>query len=236
MAFYWSKHYKHVRKTNIRACRHRFSSLIRGSLKETIHKHYRAAESEECDTVELCNACLSMQQVSAYIDAFPSAIVLQKQKPEDRSMKKKTQQPNTSPPLTTSDRHTGSWTEHLTEAEKRCLDSISCLDPLNYRASWNVLSPCCPGCAIFIPVQPLCSSTCHLHSEFPAADLLTAPEREGSHNTSSKEEVYLYCSCCYVPLLMVLSILVQLKLTFVGTNHSPSYSGAQYNQSIKVQA
>lgn len=72
-----------------------------------------------------------------------------------------------------------------TKGEKRAshLDSISLLDPLNSQASWNVLSPCCPGCAIFIPVQPLCSSTCHLHSELPAADLLTASERQGSHVT-----------------------------------------------------
>lgn len=96
-------------------------------------------------------------------------------------------------------------------AENRHLDSISCLDPLNSRASWNVLSPCCPGRAIFIPVQPLCSSTCHLHSELPAADLLTASEREGSHNSSAGGEVYWYSlhtvfSCHYVPLLMEGSI------------------------------
>lgn len=61
----------------------------RASEKETIHKHYTAAESEECDTIELCNTCLSLQQVSANIDAFPSAIVLQKQKPEAHSLEEK---------------------------------------------------------------------------------------------------------------------------------------------------
>lgn len=165
-------------------------SYWRGSEEETIHKHYTAAESEECDTIELCNTCLSLQQVSANIDAFPSAIVLQREKPEDHNLEKKNSSPTPLP---------HSQTEHLTKAEKRRLDSISCLDSLNYQASWNVLSPCCPGGAIFIPVQPLCSSTCHLHSVLPEADLLTASEREGSHNTSSKEEVYLCCSCHYVP-------------------------------------
>lgn len=54
--------------------------------KETIHKHDTAAESaKERDTVELCQASLSTQQLFANIDAFPSAIVLQKQ-PEDHSL------------------------------------------------------------------------------------------------------------------------------------------------------
>lgn len=82
------------------------------------------------------------------------------------------------------------------KAEKRHLDSISCLDPLNYPASWNILSPCCPACAIFIPVQPLCSSTCHLHSELPAVDLLTASEREGSHNSSAGGKVLIQPTRC----------------------------------------
>lgn len=52
-------------------------------------------------------------------------------------------------------------------AENRHLDSIFGLDLLNYWASWNILSPFCPGCAIFIPLLTLCSSTCHLQSDEP---------------------------------------------------------------------
>lgn len=112
------------------------------------------------------------------IDAFPSAIVLPKQKPEDHSPTSPSLPHTSQPVIDTLTRGMNT----STKAEKRHLDSIACLGPLNSGASWNVLSPCCPGRAIFIPVQPLCSSTCHLHSELPAVDLLTASEPEGIHS------------------------------------------------------
>lgn len=130
MTFLWNQPHKLFRKTNTRTSRHKFSSLIRvteGNHTQTLHS------SSQTRSVTLLNSAtsLSLLQASANIEAFPSAIVLQKQKPEDHSFekKKKTAAQHLSPS------HTDSWTEHLTKAERRCLDSISCLDPLNYQAS-----------------------------------------------------------------------------------------------------
>lgn len=82
--------------------------------------------------------------------------------------------------------------------------------------------------AIFIPVQPLCSSTCHLHSELPAVDLLTAAERVGSHNSSSAGEGADVAYILYLAVTMLFcwwsAILVQLKSTFVGNNISANYN------------
>lgn len=92
---------------------------LKGSEEETAHKRYTAAELEkEHDTVELCMACPCTQRASANIDAFPSAIVLPKQKLQDHSLEKNsslTSPPSLppSPSLIASDRHSDSWNEHF---------------------------------------------------------------------------------------------------------------------------
>lgn len=147
------------------------------SQKKPAHKHHAAAVD---DTAELRAACLCTQRAPSNIDTFPSAIVRPKQKSEDHSLGKNN--PAVECPPSQPDPTSHPLIDTLTcgmststEAEKKHLDSISCPSPLNCWASWNVLSPCCPGCAIFIPVQKLCSSTCQLHSETPRgwpADIL----------------------------------------------------------------
>lgn len=65
-----------------------YKGYSRGSEEETVHKHYTAELEKERDTVELCMACPCTHRASSNIDAFPSAIVLPKQKPEDHSLEK----------------------------------------------------------------------------------------------------------------------------------------------------
>lgn len=202
---------------------------LKGSEEETAHKRYTAAELEkEHDTVELCMACPCTQRASANIDAFPSAIVLPKQKLQDHSLEKK-QQPNISPltsslPLTHSQRSTlwlMEWTLQLKLKGRIWTASLAWI-LWTTEALETICRHVVQRCAIFIPVQPFCSSTCHLHSELPAVDLLTAAEREGSHNSSSSargggaDVAYIL----YLAVTTLFCFLVQLKWTFVGNNIS----------------
>ncbi|KAK2904471.1 hypothetical protein Q8A73_011128 [Channa argus] len=67
----------------------RVSEEARGGKPYTNITRQQSQESER-DTGELCEACPSTQEASANIHAFPSAIVLQKQKLKDPSLERKT--------------------------------------------------------------------------------------------------------------------------------------------------
>lgn len=152
-------------------------SFLRGWVQESVHKHYAAAQSLERDIDELCTASPSTHRASAHIQGIPVCSLS-----------------SLSCHWSTLTHGMSTWTasgQHLLP-----------VDPLNYQVSWNLLSPCCPGRAIFIPEQPLCSPTCHLHSALPAAVLLTASEREGSHNISPTGGVPIQAVDCVVLSLL----------------------------------
>lgn len=125
------------------------------------------------DMAELCTTCPCTLRAPSNIEAFPSAIV--------KSLKitalgrKKSHHHHHHHPFTSE----GWWT--AASPERALQDAISCPGPLNWVDSWNVLSPCCPGGAIFLPTAALCPSTCHLRSERPVVDLLTAPALVAEH-------------------------------------------------------
>ncbi|CAB1414035.1 unnamed protein product [Pleuronectes platessa] len=126
----------------------------------------RAAESEECDTAELCQR-VRARRGPQLISTHSLLLLLQP------SLEKETANPDISnihPVIDTLTR--GMNTSARAVLQEASGQRLFAPDPLSCRA-------------IFIPVQPLCSSTCHLHSELPAADPLTAAQREGSHNNNN---------------------------------------------------